>query len=93
MQDYLYPSFALDNENFEKALPIATNLSKQLNLTCRYWKTGECFVIAFKDEAVNRGFYYTHQNEKKLVSSFEKKVHFRLIYSKEDSFAQGKDLV
>ncbi|MTI81513.1 MAG: hypothetical protein FH758_11655 [Firmicutes bacterium] len=92
MLNYLYPTFALDHENFERALPVAMDLSQQLNLPCRYWKIGDWYVISFQDQAVNKGFYYTHQNENELVDGFEKHVDFQLVYTKENKFEKGKEL-
>ncbi|MBO8136750.1 MAG: hypothetical protein H0Z40_01220 [Desulfotomaculum sp.] len=93
MQNYLYPTFILDQENFEKALPVAINLSLKLNLNCRYWKNDYGYAIAFEDQAISKGFYYTHKNEERLVSSFEKHVQYKLIYTSNKNFTKGTDLV
>ncbi len=93
MRSYLYPTFTLDNENFERALPIALSLSKKFQLPCRIWKSGDWFAISFQDKAINHGFYYSHQHENDLRAAFERYADFKLIYAKENIFAQGKDLV
>ncbi|WP_031513195.1 hypothetical protein [Desulfofalx alkaliphila] len=92
MRSHLYPTFAVDHENFEKALPVALGLSQKLNMPCRYWKTGDYYVIAFKDQAINRGFYYTHKHEQEMISVLENHIDFHLVYTKEEKFQNGKKL-
>lgn len=93
MRNHLYPTFAVDHENFERALPVALNLSKEFNLPCRFWQIGDWYAISFKDQAINHGFYYSHKHENELIENLQKKVEFQLLYSKEENFAKGKDLV
>lgn len=92
MRSYLYPSFALDDDNFEKAIPVAMNLSQEYNLPCRFLKKGQYYIIVFKDQAINQGFYYTHRHAEQLVSTLEKSADFQLVYSSEKSFIIGKEL-
>ncbi len=92
MCSYLYPTFNLDQENFERALPLALSLSKKFQLPCRMWKTGDRFAISFKDKAVNYGFYYSHLHADVLHETLEKDVDFELSYESEAKFSQGKDL-
>lgn len=93
VRSHLYPTFAVDHENFEKAIPVAIHLSQELDLPCRYWKTGDFYVISFKDQAVNQGFYYTHRHEEELIVGLESRIDFHLVYTKEEKFNNGKELI
>ncbi|MEG6614866.1 hypothetical protein V6C27_00265 [Peptococcaceae bacterium 1198_IL3148] len=93
MRYHLYPTFAVDHENFEKALPVALNLSKRFNLPCRFWQSGDLYAISFKDQAINHGFYYSHKHESELIANLESQIDFQLLYAKEEAFEKGKELV
>lgn len=92
MRNHLFPAFTMDADSFERSLPIITNLSKKLDLPCHCWRQGAWYAIAFKDQAVNHGLYYTAKHEQIMIDMLKNEVIFDLFYVAEDTFNNGKSI-
>lgn len=93
MPNYVYPTFMLDTDDFEKALPTLTKLVGAVNLPCRYWRKDSQYAITFKDEAINKVIYCIAHHEHMMIDYLTPVVAFELTYTDADTFNSGKELL
>lgn len=89
MRSYLYPAFAMEPEDFEKALPAAIKISKTLDIPCRFIKQGSLYTICFQDKAVSKGIVYSHLNEKEMDKSLGKYAVTEVFYLTKDEYEKA----
>lgn len=89
MRSYLYPTFTMESEDFEKALPLAIKFSQTHEVACRVIKEGELYGLCFEDKAIAKGIVYGHQYEKELDKKFSKYSICEIIYLKKADFEKG----
>lgn len=93
MRSHLFPTFTMDAENFELAIPIISTLAEELDLPCCYWRQGSGYAFSFKDLAVNHSIYYTAKHEQIIIDRLQREVEFNLSYVTEETFNKGKIII